>query len=176
MTEFEVLSGMPAYGPHPEQFSAHVWNTHSDGFVVSVQPRDAEAWVGNFQRGLSSYDAAHLHPNSRDVVVVAGGQAYVVTPTSRRLIETFGADIRWSHDIAEHGLLLLHNGLWFIAYGRDGRLWQSDRLSWDGIRGESISFPWLSGEAWTFDGDRWISFALNLETGDVSGGSYPDPE
>ena len=176
MTDFEILPGMPAYGPYPEQFSSTSWGTHSEGFVIRLQPRDAEPWVGNFQRGLSSYDAAHLHPNSRDVVVVAGGQAYVVEPKSRHLIETFGAGICWSQTLDDHQLLLFHNGLWFNAYGRAGQLWQTRRLSWDGIRVESISFPSLSGEAWTFEGDRWVPFALNLESGDVSGRSYAGPE
>ena len=174
--EFEILAGMPVYGAYPEQFSATSWGTHSEGFVVRVQPSGAEPWVGNFQRGLSSYDAAHLHPDARGLVVVAGGQAYVVEPKSRQLIETFGAQVCWSEQIAEHQLLVFHNGLWFNAYGPGGQLWQTRRLSWDGVRVESISYPSLSGEAWTFDGDRWVSFALDLRSGEVSGGSYAGPE
>jgi hypothetical protein len=176
VTEFEILDGMPVYGPYPEQFSATSWGTHSQGFVLRVRPPESEAWVGNFQRGLSSYDAAHLHPNSRDLIVVAGGQAYIVEPKSRHLIGTFGAQISWSQPFVEHQLLLFHNGLWLDAYGFAGQLWQTRRLSWDGVRVQSIEWPWLNGEAWTFDGDRWVSFALDLRSGDASGGSYVGPE
>lgn len=176
MTEIELLDGLPGHGPYPEQFSATSWGTHSEGFVLRIRPPDAVPWVGNFQRGLSSYDAAHNHPNSRDLVVVAGGQAYVVEPRTRHLLETFGAQICWSQSVADHDLLLFHNNLWFTAYGPGGLLWKSRRLSWDGVRIHSLEWPWLHGKAWTFDGDRWVPFALDLRGGAASGGSYVGPE
>jgi hypothetical protein len=176
MTKFEILTGMPADGPYPEQFSATTWGTHSEGFVVRVNPPSADSWVGNFQRGLTSYDAVHPHPNARDLIVVAGGQAYIVEPKSRHSIEIFGAQICWSQALPERQLVLFHNGLWFTAYAPAGQLWQTRRLSWDGVRVETILYPSLSGEAWTFDGDRWVPFALDLHTGEVSGGSYTGSE
>jgi len=175
-TEFEILDGMPAHGPYPEQFSATGRGTHREGLVLRVRPPHAEAWVGNFQRGLTSYDVVHLHPNSRDLVVVAGGEGYIVEPSSRRLIATFGGQICWSRSFVEHRLLLFHNGLWFDAHGSSGPLWQTRRLSFDGIRVRSIEWPWLRGEAWTFDGDRWEPFAVDLRSGEASGGTYCFPE
>src|SRR5262245_46084013 len=158
MTDFEILAGMPVYGRYHEQFSATIWGTHSDGFVVLVSPDGVEPLVGNFQRGLSSYDAVQCHPNLSDLIVVAGGQAYVVEPKSRQLIETFGAQIGWSQMLPDHDLLLFHDSIRFHAYGPAGQAWRTRRLSWDGIRIGSISHPRLAGEAWTFDGDRWVPF------------------
>jgi hypothetical protein len=61
----------------------------------------------------------------------------------------------WSQPLAEDQLLLFHNVLWFIAYGSAGQQWRTRRLSWDGIRVQSL---------------EW------LRTGDASGGSYAGPE
>jgi hypothetical protein len=65
-TQFEILEGMPVYGPYPEQFAATNWGTHSEGL------------------------------------------------------------------------------------GSAGQQWRTRRLSWDGIRVQSLEWPWLRGEAWTF--------------------------
>jgi hypothetical protein len=176
MIEFEVLAGMPVYGPYPEQFTSTSWGTHSEGFVVRIVPSGLEPWVGNFQRGLSSFDGVHPHPNERDLIVVAGGQAYVVESTSRHLVETFGADLSWSRAFPEHQLVLFHNGIWFTAYGPSGKLWKSRRVSWDGIRVQSVEFPSLSGDAWSPLEDRWVVFTLDMERGGVSGGSYDGPD
>ena len=75
---FEVLPGLPAVGPYPEQFAPDGRPTHSEGLVVRVLPRKGEPWVGNFQRGLSKLDAVLAHPNGNNVIVIAGGQAYEV--------------------------------------------------------------------------------------------------
>jgi len=171
MIEFEILDGMPPYGPCPEQFSATSWGTHSEGFVLRVNPDLAEPWIGNFQPGLTGYSCAYHHPNGRDLVVVAGGQAYVVEPASRRTTETFGGALCWSHELPGHELLLFHNGLEFIAYGILGRVWRSRRVSWDGIRVTSVEFPWLRGEA-TGLKDQEAFFLVDLRSGEASGGSY----
>jgi hypothetical protein len=57
VANFEVLPGLPAVGPYPEQFAPDGRPTHSEGFVVRILPRTCEAWIGNFQRGLSMFDA-----------------------------------------------------------------------------------------------------------------------
>ena len=53
--KFKILAGLPAYGELPEQFGAN--GTHSEGFVVQFFPSGNRAsWVGNFQRGVNSFD------------------------------------------------------------------------------------------------------------------------
>jgi hypothetical protein len=128
MTSFEILSGMPASGPYPEQFTLGTRSTHGEGFVLRVIPDDAESWVGNYQRGGSGYDAVHFHPNGSALIIVAGGQAYVVEPRSRRLIEKFGGGFSWSEVLEPQRIVLLNTGLVFTAYGASGQLWQTRRL------------------------------------------------
>jgi hypothetical protein len=47
---FEILPGLPPYGPLPVQFSATGCGTHREGFVVQFDGSSVP-WVGNDQRG-----------------------------------------------------------------------------------------------------------------------------
>jgi len=72
---WEVLDGLPAYGPMSEPFSTTGQGMHREGLVDRFFPPTG-SWVGNFQRGLSSLDEVFAHPDGRHVVVVAGGTGY----------------------------------------------------------------------------------------------------
>jgi hypothetical protein len=159
-------------GPYPEQFAPDGRPTHSEGLVVRFLPREGEAWVGNFQRGLSKFDAVVAHPNGDHVIVIAGGQAYVVEPTSRKRKDVFGAAIVCAHPIANRRLVILdHQGIMFEAIGVDGRVWTTPRLSWDGFKNVSVDSSWIRGLAWRFD-DTWHAFEVDVATGMASGGAF----
>jgi hypothetical protein len=49
MRHFEVLTGLPPYGPPAERFSATGQGTHREGFVVRFTDSRGRQWVGNFQ-------------------------------------------------------------------------------------------------------------------------------
>ena len=77
--KFKILAGLPVYGDLPEQFSATGIGMHREGFVVQFFPSEKIAsWIGNFQRGLNFFDEAFEHPDGSSVVVVAGGECYIV--------------------------------------------------------------------------------------------------
>src|SRR5688500_14316736 len=89
--KFEILSGLPGSGDSPIQFSATGMGTHSEGFVVRfITARNAVPWIGNFQRDLSRLDTVVEHPDATDLIVIAGGDVYIVDVESRSLKETFG--------------------------------------------------------------------------------------
>jgi hypothetical protein len=72
--------------------------------------------------------------------------------------------------------LIIGNGLWFEALAASGMSWRSRRLSWDGVRNVRIDDSRLRGEAWNPVDDCWNEFTLDLQTGDVVGGSYNGPD
>ena len=96
MSSFHVLPGLPPYGPLalPVPFSATGMGTHKEGFVVEFLPGESASWVGNFQRGLSKFDLVVNEPGSNRLIVVAGGEAYLVDPLTRRCERTFGGAIQ----------------------------------------------------------------------------------
>ena len=179
MTEhsrWEILDGLPTYGPLAESFTATGFGTHSEGLVARFRS-SAGVWVGNFQRGMSSCDQVCEHPDGCHVVVVAGGTAYVVNPETRTLSHHFGAQIEIILVIDDLRTVVFGNGLWFEALGADGLQWRSRRFSWDGVRNVARSGGTLRGEAYAPEGadGAWYPFEVDLATGDVTGGSYTGP-
>jgi hypothetical protein len=128
--------------------------------------------VGNFQRGLSSFEDVLQHPNGRELLVIAGGQGYIVDPNDRAKREYFGADIEIALQVPELSNVVFGNGLWFESVGPDGWQWQSGRISWDGMRELRRDGLRLFGEAWSPLEDRWLPFELDLRSGRFTGGSY----
>jgi hypothetical protein len=175
MAKFEILSGLPTYGPMAEAFSATGQGKHRQGFVVRFRAGDDDGWVGNFQPGLSGYSGVLYHPNGTELIVTAGGQAYVVDPISRKCSSTFGARIESAFEIPERNMIIFGNGLWFEAINEAGRVWRSDRISWDGMRNLAIQGSTLAGEAYDISG-AWMPFNLDIASGDFTGGSYTGPD
>lgn len=148
---------------------------HREGFVVEFSPQGSQKWIGNFQPGLGGIDDVVEHIDGNHIIVIAGGQAYVIDPKTRLLVNDFGGQIEYVDSILELQMLLFGNGLWFEAIGERGFIWRTRRLSWDGmraIRQEGIS---LSGEGYDPMTDSWVSFTVDLTSGDAKGGSYNGP-
>lgn len=174
MTAFEKLPGLPPYGPEAMPFSATGQGTHREGLVVRFTADDGSSWSGNFQPGIGQFEAILRHPDSRRVVVVARGQAYVVDPNNSSKWECFGGSIETVLRIRELNALVFGNGLWFELVGAYGTIWQSRRISWDGMRDVSIQGLTLTGKSWFYDG-TWSDFTVDLVEGTVTGGSYNGP-
>ena len=175
MASFDVLPGLPPYGDWPEAFTATGQGRHREGYVVRFHPDGSAPWVGNFQPGLSSLEDVLRHPNGRELLVIAGGQGYIVDPNDRAKREYFGAQIEFALHLPEFSSVVFGNGLWFESLGPDGWQWRSRRISWDGMREFHRDGLRLFGEAWSPLEDRWLPFDLDLRTGQFTGGSYNGP-
>jgi hypothetical protein len=168
--KFKPLAGLPGYGELPEQFSATGMGEHSEGFVVEFFPSDGlDSWLGNFQRGLTHLDAALDHPDGSSVIVVAGGECYVVNVESRKLKDNFGGMFETLTRVPEKNVIVFGSSIDFEALNASGRAWQSRRISWDGIRSLKLNGETLTGEAWSLD-DTWIPFSLDINSGNHEGG------
>ncbi|HJZ98877.1 MAG TPA: hypothetical protein VKE70_20350, partial [Candidatus Solibacter sp.] len=133
MEPFRVLAGLPGTGPWPEQFSTTGRGTHREGFVVEFNTDTDSAWVGNFQRGWTSYEAVFLHPDDQSVIVIAGGQGYVVDLKDRRAVGILSDQLESAIVLPDLKAVVLNNGIRLEAYGKAGLLWRTPRISWDGI-------------------------------------------
>lgn len=173
--EFEILNGLPPYGPSPVPFSSTGQGTHREGFVVKFRPTKAEQWVGNFQPGLTSFHKVLVHPNHKYFVVVSGGEAYVVDPVTHSLVANFGGSIETAFEIPSQNAVLFSNGLWFELLGPSGLMWKTRRLSWDGMRNLQVLPSSVVGEGWCFD-ETWHRFSVELSDGKATGGGYNGPE
>src|SRR5437762_2281051 len=136
----EILPGLSPYGPDAEPFTATGLGTHREGFVVRFLAADGTSWVGNFQPGLGSLSNVYVHPNARELLVVARGQGYVVDPDDRLKRQYFGCQIETAIVLDEPLMVIFGNGLWFEAFGVRGPQWRTPRISWDGMRNIQFHF------------------------------------
>ena len=175
MPDFEILPGLPPYGPGAIPFSPTGQGSHSEGLVVRFIADDGSSWTGNFQPSWTNCELVSRHPNGTNYIVIAGGQGYRVNPDTPTDWEHFGGQIEQAIEIADLNAILIGNGLWFELIGPNGNLWKSRRISWDGMAELRIDNLELFGRSWSPE-NRWYDFSLNLVDGAVTGGSYNGPE
>lgn len=112
-------------------------------------------------------------PGTANLIVLASGEAFVIEPASRRCVRRFGGqicDVFWPRP----DLLVFSNGLWMEAIGPSELKWKSRRISWDGLRSVQVQPDTITGESWTPLRDAWVGFSLDVASGAVSGGAYPE--
>ena len=72
--------------------------------------------------------------------------------------------------------LILFTGFHTIlAWGEHGQAWETQRLSWEGVRITSIEDNTLHGTGWNLLTDKEIPFTLDLLTGHHQGGGFAPP-
>ena len=172
---FEILAGLPGDGPLPLAFSATGQGRHREGFVVRFMPPDVAPWVGNFQPGLTGFNFVVGQDNGAAHLVISGGQGYLVDTNSGGLLSEFGGYIEWAQVLDDDETVLTCNGISFSLLKVAKVVWQTRRLSWDGVRAIRLTSDRLIGEGWCFD-ETWHPFEVNLANGDAVGGGYTGPE
>jgi hypothetical protein len=94
MPAFEILPGLPPYGPMAKPFPSSGYASHREGFVVQFSSQKIGLWIGNFQRGLTNFSNVYEHPDGKRVVVVSGGDGYVIDPERQVSVANFSSGAR----------------------------------------------------------------------------------
>jgi hypothetical protein len=167
-----ILEGLPPYGPAAIPFPAE-WGTRGhEGLVVEFTLADGQAWTGNFRPGLGELVEVLSHPNGADYLVISSGALWCVNQVAREAHEISGVvDAVWALGEAEGmgSLVFSRQGISLFMLGREGIVWRTRRIAWDGIRHVAISDHTLTGEAYDID-DSWRPFRVDLPTVRVTGG------
>jgi len=172
MWQFEILPGLPPYGPEALPFSATGQGTHGEGLVVRFRSSEGRTWTGNFQRGTTALNLVWRHPDAARFAVIAGGQTYWLDPNDPSAWQCSGGSIEHAIVIEAIEALLLSNGIAFELLGATGTIWRSRRVSWDGMCNLALNGLDLTGEAWSPIENRWCPFRLCVVEGSVEGGSF----
>jgi hypothetical protein len=169
-----VLHGLPGTGEPAVQFNVTGTGLHSEGFVVEFTCASANRWVGNFQLGIyGASGALAILGRTNQALVIARGLSYIVDPESESLVRTFGGEITDVFALPQRDSTILGNGLWFECNGPDGLRWRTRRISWDGMMSVSLDGERLHGHAFNPIDDTWAPFDVDIDSGEVTGGSYP---
>jgi hypothetical protein len=169
---FEVLPGLPPYGPMAISFTIHGAREHREGLVVRFHPRRSQPWVGNFLGGDTPYTVVLDHPNETDVIVVAQGETWIVYPDNPAVRNRIAWDTAEVIPLPSLGSVIFQGLTDFTAIKADNSGWRSPRISWDGFRNIEVREAELLGEAYTPIGDVWVPFKLDLLTGHCPDGIY----
>lgn len=168
------LAGLPPYGPVALSFPDAA--AFREGYVVEFTNDNGDTWVGNFQT-FDENGLSEVHPElgSSAVMIVAGSNGYIMDVERRKLVRDLGFGISSIWFDGERKALVCANGLWFESHTAETLLWRSRRISWDGLRNLKQDGHIISGEAYdpTSKEENWVSFNIDLSSGEVEGGSYP---
>ncbi|MBO9710689.1 MAG: hypothetical protein J7521_21005 [Caulobacter sp.] len=163
------LPGLPPYGEPAKNFPDP--DAFREGLVVEFTPSTGERWIGNFATGGKRLDGVHDDLGEAAVVVVSGGDVYLVDARERHvaLVTPWVKTLRFEPDL---GLFVLVDDCEVTALGRSGIKWRSRRVSWDGITEVHRDGSVLKGLAHYPQELPPAPFEIDLMTGEATGGSY----
>jgi hypothetical protein len=112
-------------------------------------------------------------PRADDLLAVAGGYAYLIdTLAPERCVHLPLRPVTQVLQAPEAGLILLAGFHHVAAVGVDGLLWQSARLSWEGVTLTEVRDQQLHGVGWSLPANREVPFTVDLATGEHCGGGF----
>lgn len=105
-------------------------------------------------------------PKPEELCAVAGGYAYLIdTAAPERFTMIPYRPVLGIHSIAQESLLLFVGHHSILAWGCDGKAWESEKLSDEGLTIDGIDGGILRGEGWEMKTDCERPFALDLKSG-----------
>jgi hypothetical protein len=137
--------------------------------LVRPTSRDAE-FLATFALGFADPavpTGVWSCPDARWLCAVAGGYAYLVNtvePQRWEMVEY--RPVLAVTPILSQKLLLFTGHQSITAYGLDGKVWESSRLSWEGVKIVEIRDDTLIGLGWDLISDKEFEFELNLQSGE----------
>jgi len=170
---FKRLSGLPAYGDMAVSFPKP--GNFREGIVFEFTTSNGKTWTGNFDPGYRAWAmATGVYPELGEtaVFVLADGNAYKINVLSQTLVEMLPGPIAWMGYHKPLEAMIVADDIEVSAHTKNGILWKSGRISWDGIEYVSIEGNKLIGEAFDPRDDKLYPFSVDLLTGKVEGGSW----
>lgn len=112
-------------------------------------------------------------PRPDDLLAVAGGYAYLADTRSPERCQHLPLRPVTSVLPAPGANLILLAGFHTVAaLGPSGLLWETARLSWEGVTLQEVRDGQLHGLGWNMHTDREVPFAVDLTTGAHTGGGF----
>jgi hypothetical protein len=173
--EVEVLATRPPILPRRHYvYPAQVDEVEQGALELLVRRPAAEVFLATFALGFASPavpTGVWSCPDADSLCAVAGGYAYVVnTSAPERWTQIPFRPVTEVRVLEQAKLLLFASFHTLLAWGSDGHAWQSERLSWEGVRLGKVQDRQLQGWGWDMRTDTEMEFALDLATGQHTGG------
>ncbi len=112
-------------------------------------------------------------PRANDLLAVAGGYAYLIdTLAPDHCLHVPLRPVTKVLPAPEAGLILLAGFHTVAALDTNGLLWESAKLSWEGVTLGDVRDGKLNGTGWNMHTNRDVPFAIDLATGIHTGGGF----
>ena len=112
-------------------------------------------------------------PDADWICLVAGGYGYVASTLEPERVTLLG--LKPVVEVLEGGEVLLFVGFQtMLGWGREGVAWQTEKLSWEGIREVAVRGQEAVGLGWDLVADVEREFRVDLLTGKHVGGGVRD--
>ena len=150
---------------------------YSEGFAVRFYQTDGRQWVANFQPGWTDLKTIIEFTDTTNLLVIAFGTCYLMNPEQTKPLAVFGVAYLEIFT-TEDGRLILQDENDLTIVGTNGRHWDTERISWDGLKELKLDKNIVTGLAYDpmYDADKWMKFSYNIDTKELIGGSYPRPD
>ena len=176
MTEtkkYEILDALPTYGPMYIPVTENDETFYSEGFPVRFYKSDGTDWVANFKPGGTDLKKIYELKDTPNLLVIACGTCYLMNPDETKPISVFGvgyATVLKTQD----GKLILQDDTDLTIIETNGNHWDTERISWDGLKDLKIENHIVRGLSFDpmNDADEWVNFTFDIDTKVLTGGSY----
>jgi hypothetical protein len=175
--EAEVLASRPFILPRRQfVYPVQVEEVEHGALEIAIRPVGSAPFLATCALGFAGSavpSGVWACPDAAWICAVAGGYAYLIdTRDPTRWEQVVYRPVTAVTAVAEQHLLLFSSFHSLLAWGREGKAWQTGRLSWDGIRITSIQSETLLGFGWDMKTDQELPFEVDLKTGEHRGGGY----
>jgi hypothetical protein len=177
----EILSAPPLIAPArqftwPQRVAGEEDALARGALLLQVKPANGGSFLATCALGFRDPGAltgVWSCPRPDDILAVAGGYAYLAdTLAPDRPLHLALRPVTQVLPAPESNLLVLAGFHTVAAIGPTGLLWETARLTWEGLTFTGIRDNHLHGLGWDMRTDREVPFAVNLETGQHTGGAF----
>lgn len=177
----EILSAPPLIAParhfvYPQRVAGEEDAMERGALQLLVKPASGGSFLATCALGFRSATlptGVFPCPCPDDMLALAGGYAYLVnTLTPEHCLHLPLRPVTAILPAPEQGLILLAGFHTVAAIGASGLLWQSAKVSWEGVTLHEVRDGRLHGMGWDMQTDKEKSFVMDLETGTHEGGGF----
>jgi hypothetical protein len=138
-----------------------------------VRPAEAEPFLATCALGFADPAAPSgvwSCPHPEWLCAVSGGYAYIIdTAAPERFEQVEYRPVLEVRALPEQGLLVFAGHHSLLAWGANGKAWQTARLSSEGVTIMGIDADALHGVGWDLRSDSDVPFTIDLRTGERIG-------
>jgi hypothetical protein len=177
--QVEILKAPPLIAParqftYPMQIAGEEDALARGALQLLVRPAQGGSFLATCALGFtdpSMPTGVHSCPNVDQICAVAGGYAYVIDSLRPELSTHIALKpVVEVLPVPSSGLLLFVGFHTILAWGESGEVWQTGRLSWEGVRITGVEGETLHGTGWNMFTDKDVPFTVDLRTGRQEGG------